>query len=91
MVTHSSIFQYCRKIPWTEGPGGQSMGSQRVGHDRAHNTRVNGGANGRVGGQTMIQEKVLTLTEIICRASTTNMSGTLQGQSHLILSWEGVR
>ena len=66
------------------------MGSQRVGHDRAHNTRVNGGANGRVGGQTMIQEKVLTLTEIICRASTTNMSGTLQGQSHLILSWEGV-
>ena len=26
------------RIPWTEEPGGlQSMGSQRVGHDLAHN------------------------------------------------------
>ena len=31
---HSSILTW--KIPWTEGPGGlQSMGLQRVGHDRA--------------------------------------------------------
>ena len=34
MATHSSILAW--KIPWTEEPGGlQSMGSQRVGHDRA--------------------------------------------------------
>ena len=32
MATHSSILVW--KIPWTEKPG-QSMGSQRVGHDRA--------------------------------------------------------
>ena len=37
MVTHSSIL--ARRIPWTEEPGGlQSMGSERVGHDRAINT-----------------------------------------------------
>ena len=34
MATHSSIPAW--KIPWTEEPGGrQSMGSHRVGHDRA--------------------------------------------------------
>ena len=34
MATHSSIPAW--RIPWTEGPYGlQSMGSQRVGHDRA--------------------------------------------------------
>ena len=36
MATHSSIFAW--RIPWTEEPGGlyvESMGSQRVGHDRA--------------------------------------------------------
>ena len=34
MVTHSSILAW--KIPWTEEPGRlQSMGLQRVGHDRA--------------------------------------------------------
>ena len=34
MATNSSILAW--KIPWTEGPGRlQSMGSQRVGHDRA--------------------------------------------------------
>ena len=33
MATHSSILAW--RIPWTEEPGGlQSMGSQRVGHDR---------------------------------------------------------
>ena len=33
MATTSSILAY--EIPWTEEPGGlQSMGSQRVGHDR---------------------------------------------------------
>ena len=39
MATHSSILAW--RIPWTEEPDGlQSMGSQRVGHDRAtkHNT-----------------------------------------------------
>ena len=37
METHSSIL--ARLIPPTEEPGGlQSMGSQRVGHDRATNT-----------------------------------------------------
>ena len=35
MTTHSSILAW--RIPWTEEPGGlQSMGSQRVGHDRSH-------------------------------------------------------
>ena len=39
MATHSSIVVW--RIPWTEEPGGlQSMGSQRVGHDRANNTRT---------------------------------------------------
>ena len=34
MVTHSNILAW--EIPWTEEPAGpQSMGSQRVGHDRA--------------------------------------------------------
>ena len=33
LETHSSILA-CR-IPWTEDPGGQSMGSWRVGHDWA--------------------------------------------------------
>ena len=42
MVTHSSILAW--RILWTEEPGGlQSMGSQRVRHDRAtsriHSTR----------------------------------------------------
>ena len=33
MATHSSILAW--RIPWTEELGGlQSMGSQRVGHDR---------------------------------------------------------
>ena len=37
MATHSSILAW--KIPWTEEPGGlQSIGSQRVGCDRATNT-----------------------------------------------------
>ena len=37
MATHSSIPAW--RIPWTEEPGGlQSMGSQRVGQDRATNT-----------------------------------------------------
>ena len=35
MATHSSILAW--RIPQTEEPGGlQSMGSQRVGYDRAH-------------------------------------------------------
>ena len=34
MATHSSTLDW--KIPWTEEPGRlQSMGSQRVGHNRA--------------------------------------------------------
>ena len=37
MTAHSSILDW--RIPWTEEPGGpQSMGSQRVGHDRGTNT-----------------------------------------------------
>ena len=35
MATHSSMLAW--KIPWTEEPGElQSMGSQRVGNNRAH-------------------------------------------------------
>ena len=35
MAIHSSILAW--KIPWPEEPGGlQSMGSQRVRHDRLH-------------------------------------------------------
>ena len=41
MATHSSILAW--KIPWTEEPGGlQSMGLQRVGHDRVTNTDTQG-------------------------------------------------
>ena len=37
MVTHSSVLAW--RIPWTEEPGGlQSVGSQRVGHNREANT-----------------------------------------------------
>ena len=37
MATHSGVFAW--KIPWAEEPGGlQSMGPQRVGHDRALST-----------------------------------------------------
>ena len=37
MATHSSILAW--RIPWTGEPGGlQSMGSQRVGHDKVTNT-----------------------------------------------------
>ena len=40
MATHSSILAW--RIPWKEQPGGlQSMGSQRVGHDRVINTFFN--------------------------------------------------
>ena len=36
MATNTSILAWT--VPWTEEPGGlQSMGSQRVGHDRAVN------------------------------------------------------
>ena len=41
MVTHSSILAW--RIPRTEERGGlQSMGSQRVGHDKATNTFTSG-------------------------------------------------
>ena len=36
MATHSSILAW--RIPWTEEPGVQSMGSQRVGRDWVTNT-----------------------------------------------------
>ena len=37
MATHSSIINW--RMPWTEELGGlQSMGAQRVRHDRANNT-----------------------------------------------------
>ena len=45
MSTHSSVLAW--RIPWTEEPGGlQSMGSQRVRHDRAtkHNSLHKGRA-----------------------------------------------
>ena len=39
MATHSSILAW--RIPWTEEPGGiQSIGSQRIGHDRVTNTHT---------------------------------------------------
>ena len=38
VATDSSILAW--RIPWTEKPGGlQSMGSQRVGHNRETNTK----------------------------------------------------
>ena len=44
IVGDGNSLQYCSwRIPWTEEPGGQqSMGLQRVGHDRAteHNTHT---------------------------------------------------
>ena len=37
MATHSSTLAW--EIPWTEEPGGlQTMGSQRIGHNRVTNT-----------------------------------------------------
>ena len=48
MSTHSSILGW--RIPWTEEPGGlQSMGSQRVGHDWATNTRASSITRGEEG------------------------------------------
>ena len=39
MATHPSVPAW--RIPWTEEPGGlQSMGSQRLRHDRAANTFI---------------------------------------------------
>ena len=39
IAAHSSTLVW--KIPWMEEPGGlQSMGSQRVGHDKATNTHT---------------------------------------------------
>ena len=39
MATHSSILAW--RTPWTEEPGGlQSLGSQRIGHDRVTNTQL---------------------------------------------------
>ena len=39
MTTHSSSFAW--RTPWTEEPGGlQSMGSQRVRHDRVTSART---------------------------------------------------
>ena len=41
MATHSSTLAW--RIPWTEEPGGlKSLGSHRVGHDRAskHSTKM---------------------------------------------------
>ena len=41
MAIHSSILAW--RIPWTEKPVRlQSLGSQRVGHDRATNTHMQG-------------------------------------------------
>ena len=41
MAAHSSVL--ARRMPWTEEPGGlQSMGSQRVGHDKETNTFTSG-------------------------------------------------
>ena len=41
METHSSILTW--RIPWTQEPGGlQSMGSQRVRHDRTTNVLIPG-------------------------------------------------
>ena len=35
MAAHTFVLAW--EIPWTEEPGGlQSVGSQRIGHDRAH-------------------------------------------------------
>ena len=42
MTTHSSILTW--EIPWTEEPGRlQSMGLQKVGHDRETNTYLSNG------------------------------------------------
>ena len=38
MAAHSSFLAW--RIPWTEEPGGKFMGSQRVGHDLATNTKL---------------------------------------------------
>ena len=47
MATLSSILAW--RIPWTEEPGGlQSMGSQRVRHDRMTNTHTHTHAHTRI-------------------------------------------
>ena len=48
MATHSSTLAW--KIPWTEEPGGiQSLGSQRVGHNRETNITTTRGPKGHFG------------------------------------------
>ena len=57
MATHSSILAW--RIPWTEEPGGlQSMGFQRVGHDRAKqaHTQARGKGRSAVGGAGHVQQ-----------------------------------
>ena len=45
MATHATILAW--RIPWTEEPGGlQSMGSQRVGHNRSNLAHRAGGGGG---------------------------------------------
>ena len=44
MVTHSGILAW--RISWTEEPGGlQSLGSERVGHDKQLSTHTQNGCN----------------------------------------------
>ena len=57
MATHSSIPAW--RIPWTEELGGlQSMGSQKVGHDRMTNTF------------TFRQSRTITLSQIVLNVIT---------------------
>ena len=66
MATHSSMLAL--EIPWTEEPGGlQSVGSQRVGHDRASEQREQSGAAWvrSLGREDPLEEGVATHSSIL--------------------------
>ena len=62
MATHSNILAW--RIPWTEEPGGlQSMGSQRLGHDRSNLTHTHTKAHRREKGIGM---DILNCSKCFC-------------------------
>ena len=78
MATHFSTLAW--KIPWTEEPGGlQSMGSQRVRHDRATNTSLS--IPQRKGGKRVACRLYANHMQI----STLEAFGFRAGESHATL------
>ena len=65
MATHSSILAW--EITWTEEPGGlQSMGLQRVGHNRALTTICDTGGGSDCPAEVVLTCPRLALSEMMC-------------------------